>query len=110
MEEDEKMDDEYLKKGERRIEHIENEFPDYGRYGRTPKDVPPKQLSGTETLEEQEFPEFKEKRQNMVRDPVCGKMINPETAEHQTEYEGKEYTFCCQKCLDEFEDSPEEFT
>ena len=111
MDENEKIDEDLTEKYERRLDHIEKESQDYGRYGRTPKEVPPKPLTGTETKEEEEgIPDLSKERENYVRDPVCGNLINPKTSDHQTEFEGETYLFCCQKCLDQFKESPSNFT
>ena len=42
-------------------------------------------------------------------DPVCGMSVNLEKAKHQTEYDGKTYSFCCAGCKQAFEKSPEEY-
>ena len=42
-------------------------------------------------------------------DPVCGMSVNLEKAKHQTEYDGKTYSFCCAGCKQSFEKSPEEY-
>ena len=37
-----------------------------------------------------------------VKDPVCGMTVNPDTAEHQTVYNGVTYAFCRQSCQERF--------
>ena len=41
-----------------------------------------------------------------VKDPVCGMMVNPETAAAQTDYEGETYYFCAPGCKVAFEKDP----
>jgi len=43
------------------------------------------------------------------RDPVCGMDVNPATAKHVHEYEGKKYYFCSAGCVDKFKASPEKY-
>jgi YHS domain-containing protein len=40
-----------------------------------------------------------------VRDPVCGKMLNPETAEYKAIHENKVYYFCSAKHQSEFNEN-----
>ena len=42
-------------------------------------------------------------------DPVCGMMVNPDTAAGSFEYQGKTYYFCSTHCLHRFRESPESF-
>ena len=39
----------------------------------------------------------------MVKDPVCGMGVDPETAKHSSVKDGKTYYFCSQKCREAFE-------
>jgi len=41
------------------------------------------------------------------KDPVCGMDVNPETARHKAQHQGKEYFFCSAGCQAKFEASPE---
>ncbi|MDB5650454.1 MAG: haloacid dehalogenase [Hyphomicrobiales bacterium] len=41
-----------------------------------------------------------------VKDPVCGMTVDPATAKHRTEHEGKSYFFCSAGCRQKFEDDP----
>src|SRR2546430_1675018 len=43
----------------------------------------------------------------MVRDPVCGMMIDPDTAAGNFDYQGQTYYFCNPGCLKKFQASPE---
>jgi Cu+-exporting ATPase len=43
------------------------------------------------------------KRKALVRDPVCGMEIDPQTAAGQTERDGKTYYFCSLACKERFE-------
>ena len=45
----------------------------------------------------------------MVKDPVCGMMVDPEKAPAKTEYEGKTYYFCAPGCKMAFEEDPERY-
>jgi Cu+-exporting ATPase len=48
--------------------------------------------------------------QNLVKDPVCGMMVEQQSAEFKTTYGGKSYSFCCEHCLHKFRANPEQFT
>ena len=43
------------------------------------------------------------------RDPVCGMNVNPATAKHVLEHEGKKYYFCCGGCLGKFKADPQKY-
>lgn len=43
---------------------------------------------------------------NQVKDPVCGMMVDPETAPAHTTYESQEVFFCSQECRRDFEVEP----
>ena len=45
----------------------------------------------------------------MTIDPVCGMNVDETDSELQTQYAGQTYSFCSQKCKDEFEKKPEQF-
>ncbi|MHB1698632.1 MAG: heavy metal translocating P-type ATPase [Acidobacteriaceae bacterium] len=47
---------------------------------------------------------------NMVRDPVCGMMIDPQDAVSHQEYKGETYYFCNSSCAQRFAADPEGFT
>ena len=38
----------------------------------------------------------------MANDPVCGMMVDPQTAEFRTEHNGQTYYFCSKACRTEF--------
>ena len=42
----------------------------------------------------------------MVKDPVCGMMVDPETAPAQAVYKGQTYYFCAPGCKAAFEQEP----
>lgn len=42
-------------------------------------------------------------------DPVCGMTVDPATARHRSEYQGRLYYFCCPHCKHAFDKRPEEF-
>lgn len=45
----------------------------------------------------------------MVKDPVCGMMIEPEKAAANYTYHGETYYFCAESCKAEFAKDPEKF-
>ncbi len=45
----------------------------------------------------------------MVKDIVCGMMIDPKTAAGKSEYKGQTYYFCSLGCKKEFDAQPEKF-
>ncbi len=44
-----------------------------------------------------------------VTDPVCGMVLDSETAQHTFEYQGITYYFCCPGCKRAFEREPERY-
>ena len=46
---------------------------------------------------------------NQVKDPVCGMMVDPETAPAHTTYESQEVYFCSHDCRREFEAEPTQY-
>lgn len=44
-----------------------------------------------------------------VKDPVCGMMIDTDTAAGHTDYKGKTFYFCSSDCLRQFEASPAQY-
>ncbi len=52
----------------------------------------------------------KKKETNLVKDPVCGMMIDPATAKGgRTNYKGETIYFCSPKCKTKFEAEPEKY-
>ena len=49
-------------------------------------------------------PETSEK----VLDPVCGMLVQPDSP-FKTIYEGRDFAFCCQRCLESFQRQPERY-
>jgi Cu+-exporting ATPase len=47
--------------------------------------------------------------QTTAKDPVCGMEVNPATAKHTAEYEGRTYYFCSLMCRKAFEDDPRQY-
>lgn len=45
----------------------------------------------------------------LERDPVCGMKVNPATAKHVQEHDGKKFYFCCGHCLEKFKSNPVEY-
>src|SRR5882724_10002300 len=41
-----------------------------------------------------------------VKDPVCGMTVDPATAKHRAEHEGRPYYFCCAGCNAKFTAKP----
>ena len=46
---------------------------------------------------------------NLARDPVCGMSVNPETAKHVYEHQGKKFYFCCAHCVEKFKAEPQKY-
>ncbi|HXF61054.1 MAG TPA: YHS domain-containing protein [Caldilineaceae bacterium] len=44
-----------------------------------------------------------------VRDVVCGMMVDTETAQHKSEYQGQTYYFCAAGCKRAFDQNPEKY-
>ncbi|MBC8446981.1 MAG: YHS domain-containing protein [Chloroflexi bacterium] len=45
----------------------------------------------------------------MVKDPICGMMVDPEKAPAKAEYKGQTYYFCAPGCKAAFEKDPERY-
>lgn len=45
----------------------------------------------------------------MAKDPVCGMDVDPTTAEHKAEYEGRTYYFCAPGCRRAFGADPQKY-
>jgi len=45
----------------------------------------------------------------MVKDPVCGMEVDPQTTTLKAEYKGQTYYFCAPGCKREFERDPEKY-
>jgi P-type Cu+ transporter len=43
----------------------------------------------------------------LEKDPVCGMNVNPATAKHIHEHDGKEFYFCCAGCEEKFKANPQ---
>ena len=43
---------------------------------------------------------------NMVKDPVCGMDVDPDSAAYRSEHDGHEYYFCSEHCRAKFEADP----
>ncbi len=52
--------------------------------------------------------EFMEKK-HISMDPVCGMMVEPETAYSKVEHEEYVIYFCSRKCEEEFKKNPKEY-
>jgi YHS domain-containing protein len=42
----------------------------------------------------------------MEKDPVCGMMVDPKTAEYKSTFQGKTYYFCSPGCKKDFDKDP----
>jgi len=45
----------------------------------------------------------------MVKDLVCGMMVDEKNPPAKVEYQGKTYYFCCEGCKKKFLESPETY-
>jgi YHS domain-containing protein len=45
----------------------------------------------------------------MVKDPVCGMVVNENKARYEADYKDKSYCFCSEDCKESFEKKPEQF-
>jgi len=45
----------------------------------------------------------------LATDPVCGMSVDPATARHRAQHEGKHYFFCGPRCVEQFTAEPERF-
>ena len=45
----------------------------------------------------------------MVRDPVCGMMVDEKTAKFKSQHGGKTYYFCAQGCKTLFDKNPSRY-
>jgi Cu+-exporting ATPase len=45
----------------------------------------------------------------MVKDPVCGMMIDETAAAGKSEYKGTTYYFCAVRCKQKFDENPEQY-
>jgi xanthine dehydrogenase accessory factor len=57
-------------------------------------------------LEEETIVDFMQVKEGQEKDPICGMGVDTKNAEHQTEYKGEKYYFCCSGCLEKFESEP----
>ncbi|MGB8536940.1 MAG: YHS domain-containing protein [Acidobacteriaceae bacterium] len=44
-----------------------------------------------------------------AKDPICGMTVNVTTAKHKSEYDGREFYFCCAGCKQKFDRQPDLF-
>ncbi|MDE2019065.1 MAG: YHS domain-containing protein [Patescibacteria group bacterium] len=49
------------------------------------------------------------KTKTRVKDPVCGKDVDPETAEYSANYKGKVYYFDSAECKSTFNEDPDQY-
>ena len=53
--------------------------------------------------------EVKDTDNKKERDPICGMLVDPKTADSYFEYDGLSYYFCCGGCKEKFEAEPEAY-
>ena len=46
---------------------------------------------------------------NLVKDPVCGMDVDPQTTAHRSEHEGRTYYFCSKHCRTKFQADPDSY-
>lgn len=61
-------------------------------------------------LEDGALRDRKSEQHNWVTDPVCGMRINEWTAEMFTAYQERCYVFCSHRCLERFNERPDQYT
>ncbi len=44
-----------------------------------------------------------------AKDPVCGMDVDPHTAKHRADHEGRPYYFCCAGCRTKFVNDPQRY-
>ncbi len=44
------------------------------------------------------------------KDPICGMNIDPSKAQYKADYQGKQYVFCSQQCLNKFKQNPGQYS
>jgi Cu+-exporting ATPase len=49
------------------------------------------------------------KESPMVKDPVCGMMIEEKDAAGKSEYQGQTYYFCAHSCKTRFDENPQRY-
>ena len=47
--------------------------------------------------------------QGKAKDPVCGMTVDPQTAEHRSDFDGRTYFFCSARCRSSFEAAPSKY-
>lgn len=57
-------------------------------------------------LEDGKLRDRKMERHSWVTDPVCGMRVDEWIASISTDYQGKHYVFCSERCRDRFEENP----
>ena len=45
----------------------------------------------------------------MIKDPICGMMVDEKTVRFKTTYKNKTYYFCSAVCLENFKKNPEKY-
>ena len=45
----------------------------------------------------------------MVKDPVCGMLVEPKTGAAATDYKGQTYYFCSKGCKAQFDKHPDQY-
>jgi P-type Cu+ transporter len=47
--------------------------------------------------------------QSAVKDPVCGMSVKPADAKFKSEFQGKTYYFCSERCKQSFDEEPAKY-
>ena len=50
-----------------------------------------------------------EVKKDMVKDPVCGMMVDEKKAKYKSDYKGKTYYFCAPTCKATFDKNPAKY-
>ena len=59
---------------------------------------------------EREKPAIPAIEQQQVKDPVCGMTVNVSAAKYKSQYDGKDFYFCCAGCKQKFDKQPDLFS
>lgn len=43
------------------------------------------------------------------KDPVCGMDVNTKQSKYKLNYHDKQFSFCCQQCLNKFKQNPDQY-
>ena len=66
------------------------------------------QIRRNTTSKQQSLPPAPDPQQTAI-DPICGMSVDAGMAKYKSEYEGRSFYFCCNRCKRTFEEHPEKF-